>query len=290
MAHLRPEAGGLSVLSGSPVEIVGVIRRMRGGSQSFLVRGSDGASYVAKFANNPQGNRTLINECIAGHLLSALGVATPKATILRLDNNCKGREELYFSMDRRVPIVSGLHLGLKCPVDPDTVAILDFLPRNLASRVANCDDLGVVFAFDQWVAHDDRRQFIFARQSIPLKAPRSKQRNGSFLTAWAIDNGRCFGGNWTFMPKRLYADNPILDIYSYCDVGECAARNAQLIYSLPASALEEACRNIPGDWFGIGDDTALNAMLSQLQQRQRLQAKLIHEHVAAIRAPRKLAS
>jgi hypothetical protein len=42
------------MLVGKPVEIVSVTRRMRGSSQSFLVRGSDGHCYVAKFQGNPR--------------------------------------------------------------------------------------------------------------------------------------------------------------------------------------------------------------------------------------------
>ncbi|MDQ2948311.1 MAG: hypothetical protein M3Y27_20640 [Acidobacteriota bacterium] len=278
--------------SGEPVKIVKVVRRLRGGSQAFLVRASDGVSYVAKFSGNPQGNRTLINECMANHLLSLLSVATPDLVILRLDDRCEGREELYFSMDRRVPITSGLHLGSKCPVAPDTVAIFDFLPRTLVSRVTNLDDVGVVFAFDQWIAHDDKRQFIFARQPNPKESPAKepKQKNGSGFKAWAIDNGKCFGGDWAFRVKKVYAYNPIFDIHSYQDLENSASRGAQLIQLLPASELEAAYRNIPRDWFAPGDGTVLNIMLDELQQRQRSVVECIHDQVEAIRASKNLAS
>src|SRR5450755_4208634 len=204
---------------GRPVEIVAVIRRMRGHSHSFLVRGSDEASYVAKFANNPMGNRTLINECVASNLLTALGVKTPDLAILNFADSCEGREELYLSSDPQVLIVNGLHLGSKCPVNPEVAAIFDFLPRAFYShsQVANLDDIGVVFAFDQWVAHADNRQFIFARQ------PRLKEGNGSSFEAWAIDNGMCFGADWAFGPTRGTASSGYDDIYSNCNVEESAS-------------------------------------------------------------------
>ena len=50
-----------------------VLRRMRGGSQPFLVQGEDDRFYVAKFAGNPQGDRTLINEWAAHRVLQQLG-------------------------------------------------------------------------------------------------------------------------------------------------------------------------------------------------------------------------
>ena len=262
---------------GRPVEIVAVIRRMRGRSQSFLVRGSDGACYVAKFANNPLGNRTLINECIVSDLLTALRVATPDLAILHLGDCCQGREELYFSTNTRESIVSGLHLGSKCPVNPDAVAIFDFLPRALYSRLGNLADLGVVFAFDEWAAHVDNRQFIFAR----LK--------GSCFTAWAIDNGMCFGKDWTLTPNALYASPRCFDIYSYCDLEESARRGTHLIEALPAAELYAAHRKIPRDWFGAGDDIALNTMLETLRKRQQ-DLVAIHEQVAVARELRNLAS
>jgi HipA-like protein len=271
------------VLLDRPVEIARVIRRMCGGSQSFLIRGSDGACYVAKFANNPQGNRTLINECIAGHLLSVLGVKTPDLTILSLGNACVGRDELYFSTSRREPIVSGLHLGSKCPVDPEAVTIFDFLPRTLYSRVGNLDDIGVVFAFDQWVAHIDKRQFIFARQPNSKKLSTPNVAQGVLLTAWAIDNGMCFGKNWTFSEGGSYTFHHPFDIYSYCNLEESAGRGAGLIRSLPNSELYKACQNIPQDWFLAGDEVALKAMLEVLQRRRQGLETSIRFHLSGVR-------
>jgi hypothetical protein len=273
---------------GRPVEIVAVIRRMRGHSQSFLVRGSDEASYVAKFANNPMGNRTLINECVANNLLTALGVKTPDLAILHLGDRCQGREELYFSTNTRESIVSGLHLGSKCPVNPDAVAIFDFLPRAMYSRVGNLADIGVVFAFDEWVAHADNRQFIFARPSS-TKMAQLKEGNGSSFEAWAIDNGMCFGADWAFGPTRVTASSGCGDIYSNCNVEESARRGTHLIEALPAAELFAARQKIPRDWFGAGDDIALNTMLKTLQKRQQHLAAIC-EHVAVARDLRNLAS
>src|ERR1039457_1593427 len=276
---------------GRPVEIVAVIRRMRGHSQSFLVRGSDGASYVAKFANNPMGNRTLINECVASNLLTALGVKTPDLAILDLADSCLGREELYLSRDSQVPIVNGLHLGSKCPVNPEVVAIFDFLPRAFYShsRVANLNDIGVVFAFDQWVAHADNRQFIFARRPSSMKMAQLKEGDGSSFEAWAIDNGMCFGADWAFGPTRVTASSGCGDIYSNCNVEESASLGAHLIESLPASELYAAHQKIPRDWFGAGDEIALAAMLATLQKRQQHLAAIC-EHRAVARDLRNLAS
>ncbi len=54
------------------------LRRLRGGSQSHLLRASDGASYVTKFQNNPQHIRVLANEMLATRLGLALGLPMPR--------------------------------------------------------------------------------------------------------------------------------------------------------------------------------------------------------------------
>ena len=288
---------GFILSSPQAVEIVSVIRRMRGGSQSFLVQGRDKAVYVAKFANNPQGNRTLINEYIANQLLTVLGVTTPDLAILRLSDSCQGREELYFSGTCQMPIAPGLHLGSKFPADPNKVPIFDFLPRNFLARVSNLDDVGVVFAFDQWTAHVDKRQFIFVRQprpahdSIAISDQHWTQRESSLFTAWAIDNGMCFGKDWLLAPKKLYGSSPLVNIYSYCDLERSAVRGAKLIQSLPPSLFQAAAyRDLPHDWFGPGEERALQVMLSELSDHRAGLEAAIQEQVEAVRYPKKLAS
>jgi hypothetical protein len=85
-----------------PFEFVGVkhvLRRMRGGSQPFLVEGEDGQFYVAKFTGNPQGNRTLINEWIAHRLFQQLGLSTPTLHLLRLSDRTRERKACAFRLE-----------------------------------------------------------------------------------------------------------------------------------------------------------------------------------------------
>jgi len=262
------------MLSKSPVEIVSVIRPMRGASQAYLVQGSDNFYYVAKFTNNPEGNRTLINECIASHLLSALGITTPEVALLQLTDSCAGRNQLHFSTDRHEAIENGLHLGSKCPVDPESVAIFDFLPSRLYSHISNLAEVGIVFAFDFWVCNIDHRQFIFARKRHAL-ASKHGRRTG--LTAWAIDNGRCFGRNWK--PRAAYplVRRPTLPIYRHCPLAESALTGAKLIRDLPAAVIESSHRQIPRSWFGERDEEALAVMLCALQERQQHSSTAIEE-------------
>src|SRR5258708_36828447 len=60
------------------VSAVQHLRRMRGGSQSHLLRASDGAHYVTKFMNNPRHVRVLANEMLATNLGLRLGLPMPR--------------------------------------------------------------------------------------------------------------------------------------------------------------------------------------------------------------------
>ncbi len=278
------------MLSKTPVKIVSVVRRMRGASQSFLVQGSDGSLYVAKFTNNPQGNRSLINECIASHLLSALGVATPDLAVLQLTDSCLRRDELYFSTDRHEPVANGLHLGSRCPVDPNSVAIFDLLPRQLYSHVSNLAQVGTVFAFDWWVAHADRRQFLFARSRKGEHTSALKPASKASLTVWAIDNGRCFGGNWKLTEFVLPTWERSLEVYAHCNLEESALTGAKLVQDLPATVIQSSHQHVPRDWFSARDEEALAVMLGVLQQRQQRSSTAIHEQICVAKRKIRLAS
>jgi hypothetical protein len=54
------------------------IRRLRGGSQSQLLRASDGAYYVCKCSNNPRHIRVLANEMLA----MRLGLPMPEVEVI----------------------------------------------------------------------------------------------------------------------------------------------------------------------------------------------------------------
>lgn len=256
---------------------------MRGSSQPFLVRASNKACYVAKFTGNPQGSKTLINECIANHLLVALGVTTPQLAILRLGDSCQGREKLYLSTDCQTPVKAGLHLGSRCPVDPDKTSIFDLLPGVMHARLANPADIGIVLAFDAWVAHADRRQFVFARKSGPHKHSQPEHRNERLLTAWAIDNGQCFGGNWTL--KRAMPTSPgSLELRLIGNLDRSADAGAEIIRSLHGFHFQaETYQQIPQTWFETGGGTALQTMLDELNSRRERLAELIQGHIEASR-------
>src|ERR1700741_2547036 len=118
------------------------IRSMRGGSQSHLLRASDGNYYVVKFQNNPQHIRVLANEMFATRLAQQLGLPVPQAEVIEVS-------------DWLIENTPELRMRVR---------IFDYLPENALQRVANLQDFARVLVLDKWTANCDGRQAIFMRE------------------------------------------------------------------------------------------------------------------------------
>src|SRR5437879_12886493 len=66
------------------MEGVQQIKRMRGGSQSHLMRAADGSFYIVKFQNNPQHVRVLANEFFASRIGSYLGLPMAEVAVIEV--------------------------------------------------------------------------------------------------------------------------------------------------------------------------------------------------------------
>lgn len=234
---------------------------MRGGSQSHLVQARDGCYYVAKFAGNPQGTRTLINEWIAGNLLRTLGIRTPELRILQLAESCR-TDDLFFQVgNRRKPVRGALHLGSRCPVNPETTAIFDMLAARLLPRVSNISDFGRVFVVDCWLGQADTRQTIYTRN----------RRSGSIsLWAWMIDHGQGFGGEtWDVKAMSLGCRCFQLDVYNLIDMPAVIEETIAAIRALPDGILYQKADTTPGEWRAPRDQDELPKVLDAVNNRRR---------------------
>jgi hypothetical protein len=235
---------------------------MRGGSQSLLVRDGGGNAYIAKCVGNPQGTRTLINEWMVSRLLKYLRVSTPEVEALGIERGIPGDNLLEFHMgNRKVPIVPGVHLGSRCPVDPEQKAIFDFLPRRLMHKVVNLPDLLLAFVFDKWVNQTDSRQAIFIRE-------RSAERAAKYRL-YLIDHGQSFGGSrWEFCDgalNGLYRDRSIYE--SPTAEFDCH-RAVDRINELPEMSMFSIEKEIPEEWLQPGDRQEMRRLLELLSGRR----------------------
>lgn len=258
------------------LEIKKVLRRMRGGSQAFLIESEEG-SYVAKFSKNPQGTRTLINECIATKVLQRLGVSTPDLVILRLTEKVRNEADLCFQISgRRIPVEPGLHLGSRCPVDPLKKSVFDFMPRKLLSNVINLSDFGTAFVVDKLLGNTDRRQAIFVRE-------RNAGGNLAFR-AYCIDHGLAFAGSrWEIFDwpgNGHYIDK---DVYSMFNMHAVCAAALEGLAKINEDDWLSFSAEIPETWFSDEDYDVLVTLFATVQMRIGNLESILSRHVLGLK-------
>jgi hypothetical protein len=251
------------------------VRKMRGAAQSHLLQCDDEQFYVAKFRNNPQHPRVLVNEWIAAACLKHLGISTPEVAVVNLTAEFLGREpDIYIQFgSRNAKVEPGLHFGSRYPGDPSKVHVYDFLPDSLLTKVTNRNEFLGVLAFDKWAGNADARQSIFFRGKRALV-------NGSSTLGYIahmIDHGYSFGGpHWTF------GDSPVQGLYFRPAVYENVKSWDDFepwldgVVHFPRDVLAEARQQIPPEWLNA-DEQALEKLLARLMLRRERVPELIWE-------------
>ncbi len=263
-----------------PVRARNLIRKMRGGAQAHLIEGEDGAFYVVKFVNNPQHRRVLINEWLAASFLRYLQIHVADTALIELTPGfIASSPDLYLSIGpRREPVFPGLHFGSKMAVNPDRVAVFDFLPDKLLQKIENGADFLGALVFDKWVANADSRQAVFFRAKAKTWTPLKGEmpaRIGFF--AQMIDHGYAFNG-----PHWEFPDSPIQGLYFrtavYADVRSLDSFQPWLdmVENFPVQVIDSAWKEIPRDWLE-DDETPLEMLLETLLKRRGRVSTLIQE-------------
>src|SRR5438045_7800341 len=120
------------------LEAVQQIKRLRGGSQSHLMRASDGNFWVVKFQNNAQHFRVLANEFFASRLGTYLGLPMPEVAVIEVcDWLIAHTPELRVTVDgHEIPCSSGLQLASRYVDDPENTIVCDYLPESIMLKNA----------------------------------------------------------------------------------------------------------------------------------------------------------
>lgn len=263
-----------------PVSARHLIRKMRGGAQSHLIEGEDGELYVVKFTNNPQHRRILINEWLANAFLRYLQIHVPQTALVQVSADFLAQNpDVYFSIgSRRESVVPGLHFGSKMSVNPDKVAVFDFLPEKLLGKVENRVEFLGTLVFDKWVGNADSRQAVFfrarAKTWTPLKGE-APARIGFF--AQMIDHGFAFNGpHWEFL------DTPLNGLYFRTSVYEEVTSLdsfqpwLDMVTNFPIEVIDGAWKEIPREWLDQDEDE-LEKLLESLLKRRRKVGQLIED-------------
>lgn len=161
--------------------IVEYVRPLRGGSQPFLARASDGHLYVVKFKSNPQGQNVLLNECVGNELYRLCGLKVPDWTPFRLTPSFLKRNHQCWPEDGGVfRPNAGLCFGSRFLCQDSR--LYEILPGSSLGRVRNREDFWLAWLIDVCAGHIDHRQALFLNQSV------------GGIDAVFIDHGHMFGG------------------------------------------------------------------------------------------------
>jgi hypothetical protein len=244
------------------------------------LEGEDGAFYVVKFTNNPQHRRILINEWLACAFLRYLQIHVPDTAVIELTREfIASNPDLYLSVgSRREQVLPGLHFGSRLAVHPDRVALFDFLPDKLLSKIENRVDFLGALVFDKWVANADSRQAVFfrarAKTWTPLKGE-APARIGFF--AQMIDHGFAFNGpHWEFQDSHLQGLYFRTAVYDEVRSLDSFQPWIAMVENFPLEVVDSAWKEIPRDWLQ-DDEAPLEDLLERLLKRRSRIAALIHE-------------
>jgi hypothetical protein len=243
------------------------IRRMRGGSQSHLMRCSDGNYYVVKFQNNPQHLRVLVNEFLGTSVASLLGLpTTPIAVIDVWEDSIRFTPDLCIELPHlRIPCQSGLQFGSLYIGDPHHLSMLDFASDKHILDASNLRDFVGMLVFDLWTGNTDGRQVIFRRPNV-----------GAPHQVWMIDQGFCFNaGEWNFPDtprKSMYLRKAVYEQVQGIEAFEPWLR--VLESEVSKQLLWDIAKAIPPEWYEY-DTVAFKSLLGELDSRRTVVRKLL---------------
>ncbi|MCX6611809.1 MAG: hypothetical protein NTW74_13265 [Acidobacteria bacterium] len=238
-----------------PVTATNWLRPMRGGSQTHLLKASDGHHYVVKLTNNPQGIRTLINEWIAQRILSYLKIPCPEVEIIEIPQDLiEASPKLGILRNQIVQAPpAGWHFGSRYPGDPTVLTVYDILPDIQLVSCRNLHHFAAILAFDIWSANADSRQSVFYRaRLLVVLASEDKIQDPDYamrgLVASMIDLVR-----------------------SWADFEPWLSR----IQTFPESILDKALHEIPRAWLDSAHFDELTNLFDRLLQRRSKVPQLI---------------
>lgn len=254
------------------------IRRMRGGSQSHLMRASDGHYYVTKFQNNPQHVRVLANEFLASRLGLYLGLPMPEVAVIEVsDWLISNTPELSVDVAGLAsPCSSGSQLGIRYVADPENEMAFDYLPESLMlEKLHNLQDFARVLVLDKWTGNADGRQAVF------IKFMNSRKYRAIF-----IDQGYCFNcSEWNFPDAPLrgaYARNSVYqNVKGWESFEPVLSRAEQMGYS----DLWKLTEGMPEEWWARHGPDDLPRLIESLHQRRSLIRNLIKDFRNSSRDP-----
>jgi hypothetical protein len=186
------------------------IRKMKGGSQSILVRANDGRHYVVKMTDNPAGPNILANELMGGLLAKAVGLPVAEVGgIILSDSFIDSHPDLWFELPSGVRRPNkGMHFGsMFVGQTSGANRPIEYISPSRVGMITNREAFLGMYLLDVWANHQDNRQAIFRRSST------------NELEVCFIDHGHMFGGpEWNFQGKGNLGSALHLEMAVYTDL------------------------------------------------------------------------
>jgi len=208
----------------------------RGGSAAQLIRGDDGNNYYAKFKENPQGKRVLVNELVAGGLALQLGVTCAEGVLFDVNAAFLSAATGLANFSGG-PISVGTHWAAR-----DLGQTYVSPPADLLSKVSNKDDLASVIVFDALTQNTDRDN-----AGNYLLIDDSKE-----LRFFAIDHGSCFGSpHWDEdIRERIgsWEPNIIPEVANLIAGSEPFSKSIRKAEAITRGIIDQLLEVIPAEW------------------------------------------
>ena len=200
------------------------------------------------------------------------------SSISRRNSSSRTRSSIFPSVPAASPCRPGIHFGSRLAVHPDRVAIFDFLPDKLLSKIENRIDFLGTLVFDKWVGNTDSRQAVFfrarAKTWTPLKGE-APARLG-FL-AQMIDHGYAFSGpHWQFQDSPLQGLYFRTSVYDAVESLDSFQPWLAMVENFPVEVVDAAWKEIPGHWLE-DDPEHLEQMLELLLKRRSRVAQMLSD-------------
>ncbi len=238
---------------------VQIMRKMRGGSQSLLILGADGQLYVVKFRNNPQGERTLVNEMIATRIAATIGLTVAEPAVVEVSDWLIERspDTWMEKLGQRYRCAPGLHFGSRFVGGLMPGQVVDYLPVEMLSSVRNVEEFAGILCVDQLTCNADGRQAVFSRKEFESR-----------YTATFIDQGFCFYSNeWKFFDnasRGVYRSN---EVYQGVTGWDSLEPWLSRVEALEPHTLVKIARDAPPEWYG-GQASQLQQLIEELWVRR----------------------
>ena len=251
-----------------------VIRRLGGAtSKPLLMESVCGSRFVVKFRNPKWRSQLLVNEFIAGLLLSRLGLPTPPVVRVAFGPEFQEPTDPELKQivgDARAYCNSLVCLGLGFAADYSEVG-----SQIAIDAVGNLDNVAGAVVFDTWVYNQDARHFL-GRESEGKWHMLLFDNDGAFNRHdWCIsdkDNARADMNcgalrDWV---RSMLANGNLCTFERYLDVLE----NDSIWHDLPAIK-----REIPPMWL---DDLlpsatcSVDSLLTSVDERRRRVRRILH--------------